>query len=85
MEIKSPIQTRKGIVFAGCSMTWGQGLYYYSNLPTVKLPNNHNRYDKDLITYAQYKFLESVRFPRIVANYFDTFELVLTDLCRLFY
>lgn len=76
MEIKSPIQTRKGIAFAGCSMTWGQGLYYYSNLPTVKLPNNHNRYDKDLITYAQYKFLESVRFPRIVANYFDTFELV---------
>jgi hypothetical protein len=76
MEIKSPIKTRKGLAFAGCSFTWGQGLYYYSNLPTVKLPNNQNKYDKDLITYAQYKFLESVRFPRIVANYFDTFELV---------
>jgi hypothetical protein len=76
MKIKPPIKTRKGIAFAGCSFTWGQGLYYYSNLPTIKLPINQNKYERDLITYAQYKFLESVRFPRIVANYFDTFELV---------
>lgn len=76
MEIRSPVRTRKGIAFGGCSFTWGQGLYYYSNLSTVRLPENENRYDRDLITYAQYKFLESVRFPRIVANYFDTFELV---------
>lgn len=76
MKIKPPIKTRKGIVFAGCSFTWGQGLYYYSNLSTIKLPKNENKFDKDLITYAQYKFLESVRFPRIVADYFNTFELV---------
>lgn len=76
MKLRQPEKTRKGIAFAGCSFTWGQGLYYYSNLSTIKLPINQNRYDKDLVTYAQYKFLESVRFPRIVSNYFDTFELV---------
>ena len=26
----------KGIIFAGCSYTWGQGLYYYSGLETLK-------------------------------------------------
>jgi hypothetical protein len=76
MKIKHPVKTKKGIAFAGCSFTWGQGLYYYSNLSTIKLPSNQNRYDRDLITYAQYKFLELVRFPRIVADYFNTFELV---------
>ena len=28
----------KGLVFGGCSFTWGQGLYYYSDLPRLKEP-----------------------------------------------
>jgi hypothetical protein len=64
----------KGIVFAGCSFTWGQGLYYYSNLPTIKRPMP-GRYDADLVSYSHYEYMCSVRFPRLVANHFNTFEL----------
>lgn len=29
----------KGLIFAGCSFTWGQGLNYYNNFPTnVEMP-----------------------------------------------
>ena len=28
----------KGILFGGCSFTWGQGLYFYSNLPNLYEP-----------------------------------------------
>ena len=65
----------KGIIFAGCSFTWGQGLYYYSNLPTLKEPEPF-RYDNKLVKATHIKFMESVRFPRLVSNHFNTFELV---------
>jgi hypothetical protein len=64
----------KGIVFAGCSFTWGQGLYYYSNLPTLKAPEAYV-YDRSLLTKTHIKFMKSVRFPRLVANHFNSFEL----------
>ena len=64
----------KGIVFAGCSFTWGQGLYYYSNLPTLVEPQSYV-YDKFLLTETHIEFMKSVRFPRLVANHFETFEL----------
>ena len=62
----------KGIIFAGCSFTWGQGLYYYSNLPTLKEPDPFC-YDGNLVEQSHIKFMESVRFPRLVANHFKTF------------
>ena len=65
----------KGIIFAGCSFTWGQGLYYYSNLPTLKEPDPFC-YDGNLVEQSHIKFMESVRFPRLVANHFKTFEMV---------
>ena len=65
----------KGMIFAGCSFTWGQGLYYYSNLPTLKEPAPF-LYDGDLVEQSHIKFMESVRFPRLVANHFKTFEMV---------
>jgi hypothetical protein len=64
----------KGLVFAGCSFTWGQGLYFYSNL-------NHTPkfdewvYDYSLMTDALIKFKDTIRFPRLVANHFNTFEV----------
>ena len=30
----------KGIVFTGDSFTWGQGLYFYSNLDDIYYPKN---------------------------------------------
>lgn len=74
MKLKSNKQI-KGIVFAGCSFTWGQGLYYYSNLPTLVEPPPYV-YDKSLLKETHTEFMKSVRFPRLVANHFETFELV---------
>jgi hypothetical protein len=65
----------KGMVFAGCSFTWGQGLYYYSNLDTLKEPLP-DHYDRNLVKHAHIKFKESVRYPRLVANHFNTYEFV---------
>lgn len=74
MKLKSDKQT-KAIVFAGCSFTWGQGLYYYSNLPTLVEPPPYV-YDKSLLKETHIEFMKSVRFPRLVANHFETVELV---------
>jgi hypothetical protein len=74
MKTKSD-KVYKGFIFAGCSFTWGQGLNYYSNLSTLKEPG-FGRYNSHLITKSQLKYLKSIRFPRLVANHFDTFEFV---------
>jgi hypothetical protein len=65
----------KGIVFTGCSFTWGQGLYYYSNLATLQEPGMY-RYDGNIVTSAHKRYMQSFRFPRLVANHFNTFEVV---------
>jgi len=66
----------KGIIFAGCSFTWGQGLYYYSNIPTLKEPAPDS-YDVQLVTDAHKNFRKTLYYPRLVANHFDTFEVTL--------
>jgi hypothetical protein len=65
----------KGLLFAGDSFTWGQGLYFYSDLPNIKQPpkNGFNSYD---VTEAQLKYKDAKRFARIVADHCGTFELV---------
>ncbi len=74
MKTKSD-NIQKGLIFAGCSFTWGQGLNYYSNLSTIKEPG-FGRYDSRLITKSQLKYIKSIRFPRLVANHLNTFEFV---------
>lgn len=66
----------KGFVFIGCSFTWGQGLYFYSNLESVKEPLP-NTFDMSIISEGQLRYMYSKRFPRLVANYYNTFELVI--------
>ena len=73
MEIKNDKVT-KGILFAGCSSTSGQALYYYSNMPTLKEPPP-DAYNWELVTDAHNKFRKTLYFPRLVANHFDTFEV----------
>lgn len=75
MEFKDNSNVTKGMIFAGCSFTWGQGLYYYSNMSTLKEPPP-DCYNPDLLSKAHIKFMESVRYPRIVADHFNTFEFV---------
>jgi hypothetical protein len=64
-----------GIIFAGDSFTWGQGLYYYSNLPNLKIPKT-GHYIDTYVTPSHRKFKDTKRFARLVANEFKTFELV---------
>lgn len=65
----------KGMAFAGCSFTWGQGLYYYSHLPTLKEPKPDHYVDA-WVTEGQRRYMASVRYPRLVANHFKTWEIV---------
>lgn len=75
---KSPLEKRKvqGIAFLGCSFTWGQGLYFYSNLDSLREPE-YCRYDSLLVKPSHVKYAESVRFSRTVANHFNTFDMAV--------
>jgi len=64
----------KGIIFAGCSFTWGQGLYFYSDLPNV-IPQADNDFHPSKVTDAHIKYKDTLRYPRLVANHLDTFEV----------
>jgi len=66
----------KGIIFAGCSFTWGQGLYYYSNLKTLVF-EELNKYDEFLIKSAHHMVRKTLYYPRLVANNFNTFEITM--------
>lgn len=68
----------KGIAFAGCSFTWGQGLWYYSNLPSIK-EQELNSYDPNKVHFSHRKIAHKNRFARLVADHFDTFEIVRYD------
>lgn len=65
----------KGIIFAGCSFTWGQGLYYYTDLENQIVMEDCN-FNQSNITDAQIKMKNTLYFPRLVANHFNTFEVV---------
>jgi hypothetical protein len=72
MKSSNPIT--KGMIFAGCSFTWGQGLYYYSNMQTLVEPPP-NQYKVELVKDTHIEYMKSIRFPRFVANHFNTYEL----------
>jgi hypothetical protein len=75
MKSKQNAKVTKGIVFAGCSFTWGQGLYYYSNLDSLQEPPP-DQYNPEFVRDSHIKFMETVRYPRLVANHFGTYEFV---------
>lgn len=64
-----------GLLFAGDSFTWGQGLYYYSGLPNIYIPSP-GHYIDDCVSPAHKKYVKIKRYARLVSNNFDTFELV---------
>ena len=76
MKLKGDHKITKGMIFAGCSFTWGQGLYFYSNLETLENPDNKWGYSPGLVSLAHNKFKESNRFSRIVSNFFQKYDLV---------
>ena len=73
----------KGIIFAGCSFTWGEALELYSDYPTIRYDyykQEHKGYFfPEAVMYQKpghVKFIESNRFARKVAQHFNTFDLV---------
>lgn len=64
---------KKGILFLGCSFTWGEGLYFYSGLADDILKENHYFIHKELRD-CHHEFRKKYRFPRLVADALDTWE-----------
>ncbi len=74
--LKNKSKPSKGFIFAGCSFTWGQGLYYYTDLDTVKPQENEHTYDHKLVTISQIAYCQRHRFASRVSNHFKTFDFV---------
>lgn len=64
----------KNIVFAGSSITWGQGLHYYSDLSDIKIGNDY--FDRNELTEEHINFIVDNRFSKLVANHFNTIDIV---------
>ena len=61
----------KGILFGGCSFTWGQGLYHYSDLERLYHPEKSYTFRIGDVTTSQLRMMRSLRYSRLVANHFD--------------
>lgn len=73
----------RGIIFAGCSFTWGEGLELYSNYPTIRYDyykqEHKGYYFPEAVMYQKpghVRYIEANRFARKVAQHFNTFDLV---------
>jgi hypothetical protein len=64
----------KGIIFAGCSFTWGHGLWYYSELENMPYGDQHLHLFINKSSYSNIKDVN--RFPRLVSKHFNTYEVV---------
>lgn len=76
MILKKEHSPKKGMIFAGCSFTWGQGLWFYSNLETLINPENMWGYSPGLVNHAHFKFMEANRFSRIVSDFLGSYDIV---------
>lgn len=66
----------KGMVFAGCSFTWGEGLYFYHDMDKSHIPLKQKKFDESKLKSKDFLYKDTLRFPRLVANHFNTFEIV---------
>ena len=65
----------KSIIFAGTSITWGEGLHFYSDLPNIN--TDRRFYNSNDYTDEHLKFIQENRFSRLVAK-----ELNMIDIVR---
>ncbi len=68
------MQFNKGMVFVGCSFTWGGGLEWYTPYNSVKKLNKYF-YDVININTAMHKFISKNRYGRKVADAFGTWDV----------
>ena len=61
----------KGIFGLGCSFTWGEGLYFYSNLDNLPFKEYHY-YDFSKITNGMIEYKNKHRFIQLISDNFNT-------------
>lgn len=77
MKYRGTPEPKKGMLFIGDSFTWGQGLWWYSFSPALETYKEQEQgYSPWLYTTANLEFKNKHRFPRLVADHFDSFEIV---------
>ena len=74
----------KGIIFGGCSFTWGQGLYFYSDLKDLPYGTQNYGFNYKEVNESMLRYKNAVRFPRLVSQHFETFEVVKEDIGKLY-
>jgi hypothetical protein len=65
--------TKKKMIFAGCSFTYGHGLWHYTKeegLPKDDIAVYSHNFPKSI------EFTKNNRFPRLVSNYFNSHEIL---------
>ena len=65
----------KDIIFAGCSYTWGQSLWYEANFPNDNHPRDGFFYGNKVCEEC-YEYIVENRFANQVAKYFKKNALV---------
>ena len=71
LQIKLDKRRYKAMAFAGCSFTWGQGLWNYANLDSVREDSPHG-YSPWFYNTVHHEFRKKFRWASLVANHFDT-------------
>ena len=74
----------KGILFGGCSFTWGQGLYFYSDLENLPYSSQFYGFNYKDVNESMLRYKNAVRYARIVAQNFETFEVLRDDVGKLY-
>ncbi len=65
----------QGVVWCrGCSFTFGEGLQYFSNLPSVVIPDKH-WFDYNDLTYSQVRFIQNNRYSKLLADKLNTVDV----------
>jgi len=64
-----------GVVWCrGCSFSFGEGLQYFSNLPSVVIPKIH-QFDYFELRHSQYRFIQNNRYSKLLADKLGTIDV----------
>lgn len=63
----------KGVLGLGCSYTWGEGLYYYSDLENLPFEEYHS-FDPKKVTSSMIFYKDKYKFTELVSNYLNTWS-----------
>jgi len=64
----------KGIFGIGCSYMWGEGLYYYSNLPDLPEKGLNHFFDEENILDTHNAFKNKHRFIQLVSDHYNVWN-----------